>query len=258
MTLPTYVINLDRRPERWRSIFDNLNQIGVTAHRISAIDRLSLAPQANTIISIGDEACLLSHCKTLNEFLSTSYPAALILEDDAEVASDVPGCLQSIDWWPRTTGLLQLGIFSEKVRLVGPSIGQTPCGRRLHPILDQSGGTAGYLIDRETAQIVLNACAVPSMPIDHLLFNMKWSPLARRLKPVQINPAIVRQKYSVFASDIAPSRDRMHEGWKISRKKTKIWNRSLYKTRIFGLRLLGKANRIRIHYSDANDLGKIV
>ena len=209
-------------------------------------------------MSIGDEACLLSHCKTLNEFLSTSYPAALILEDDAEVTDDVPGCLQSTDWWPRTTGLLQLSIFSEKVRLVGSSIGQTPCGRSLHPILSMNGSAAGYLIDRETAQIVLNACTVPTMPIDHLLFSMKWSPLARRLKPVQINPAMVRQKYSVFASDIAPSRDREHEGWKISRKKMKIWNRRLYKTRVFGLRILGKASRIRIHYSDAHDLDKIV
>ena len=274
MTLPIYVINLDRRPDRWSAISDDLNRIGLTAHRISAIDRLSLSQQTEEMsmaMGVGEEACLLSHCKALNEFLSSSHPAALILEDDAEVASDIPGCLQFIDWWPRNTGLLQLGLLAEKVRLIGPCIGQTPCGRRLYPILHRSGGSAGYLINRETAQIILNHCAEPPyrsgscsvgqlspMPIDHLMFNMYRSPLARRLKPVQVNPAMVRQKNSIFLSDITQSRDRAKRIRKISRKKAKRLNRSLHNIRIFGLRLIGKTNRIHVHYSDAHDLGKIV
>lgn len=268
MTLPIYVINLDRRPDRWRAISGDLNQIGLMAHRISAIDAQFLARQTEDghgngneltrVMGVGEEACLLSHCKALNEFLLSSHPAALILEDDAEVSSDISGCLQSIDWWSRITGLLQLGLLVEKVRLMGPDIGQTPCGRRLYPILYRSGGTAGYLINRETAQIILNHCTEPPMPIDHLLFNMYRSPLARRLKPVQVNPAMVRQKNSIFPSDIVQSRDRVKMIGKISRKKAKGLNRSLHNARILGLRLIGKTNRVHIHYSDAHDLGKIV
>ena len=212
------------------------------AHRISAIDARSLTPQASKLISIGHEACYLSHCKALNEFLLTTSQAALILEDDAEISRDVPGCLESTDWWPETTGLLQLSIFDEKVRLLGSSIGQTPCGRHIQPVIRSSGGAAGYLIDRETAQIILNAYTVPPMPIDICIFNMNRSSLARRLKSVHINPAMVRQRR--LGSDI-----NQYEGqatWKINQgyRRDRI--------RIYGLRLLGKAKRTHISYVDVH------
>ena len=79
MTLPIYVINLDRRPDRWRSILDNLNRIGLTVHRISAIDGLTLTQQASAKMSTGEEACLLSDFKGLKRFLGILSPRGPVL-----------------------------------------------------------------------------------------------------------------------------------------------------------------------------------
>ena len=38
--IPAYVINLDRRPDRWATISENLERIGVTAERIAVDARL--------------------------------------------------------------------------------------------------------------------------------------------------------------------------------------------------------------------------
>lgn len=36
MNIPTYAINLDSRPDRWRTLSENLDQVGLTATRIRA------------------------------------------------------------------------------------------------------------------------------------------------------------------------------------------------------------------------------
>ena len=241
--LPIYVINLDRRPDRWQSISDNLNQFGRTAYRISAIDALSLNPQGQQVMGIGEEACFLSHCKALKHFLGSSHPAALILEDDAEVSGDIHGCLQSTDWWPENTGLLQLSISFAKLRLVGGIIGKTPCSRHIHLIYGKGGPATGYLVNRKTAQIILDACAAPTMPIDVLLFFASSSTLARRLQPVLVNPAIIQPR------DIADSdtQSRHEPGWKTKRK---TWGNRFFKCRVKWLKMIGRATRIHISYSD--------
>ena len=245
MTLPIYVINLDRRPDRWRSILDNLNRIGLTVHRISAIDGLTLTQQASAKMSTGEEACLLSHCKALKSFLESSHPAALFLEDDARLSRDIYGCLQSTDWWPKNTGLLQLSVSDDRWDIVGSSIGKTPCGRRIYPILRRCSFSTGYLVDRETAQLVLNACTVPPMPIDQLLFFTSKSALARRLKPVLINPAIIQHK-DLADSDISLSRDNMDRS---AKKEKKTWERRFFRSRVLWLKMIGKTTRIRFHYA---------
>ncbi len=68
-----YVINLNRRTDRWRHISEELNKIGVLhrATRISAID----AP--------GAAGCFESHLKTIRTAIDERAMSPLILEDDA-------------------------------------------------------------------------------------------------------------------------------------------------------------------------------
>ena len=248
MTLPVFVINLDRRPDRWRMISDSLGRIGVSAQRISAIDAESMTDQDKSM-HLGEKACVLSHCKALHAFLATDHPAALILEDDVELASDVTALLGGKDWWPVGAKLLKLDNPGEKPRLMGPARGRTPTSRGLHRVaLSQAGGGA-YLLDRQAAATVLDACKMPFLPIDVLLFDLRRSKTARQLRPLQIVPAMGIHDHE--GSDIEPWRQAAGPsriGW--PRRLELASGSLLQKARVFVLRIMGKVRRYPLPYED--------
>ena len=93
--IPTYVINLDRRDDRWRHAQTELQRMNFEVTRISAIDAKSLDfQQYYTTLSdpkrSGPEvACALSHLKALKKFLETDAEYGLIFEDDVVFHKDV-------------------------------------------------------------------------------------------------------------------------------------------------------------------------
>ena len=209
---PIFVINLDRRPDRLRSITNNLDGLALKAVRVSATDAATVTDEElRTRVNVGrrfwtmgrgSEANILSHCQAMEMFLSTSSPAALILEDDAELASDLPLFVESLDWWPKRTGLVKLEAYGRKHLLFGRECGHGHKGRQLRRILLYSGGSAGYMVNRDAAREILASCRNVSMSIDHVLFDLRVSSVARRLRPVQILPGLVRQRVAEFESDV--------------------------------------------------------
>ena len=151
-----------------------------------------------------DMACTLSHLRAMRAFLETSDSAALVLEDDVRVADDLSDVLQGQDWWPLGHGLIKIEAYLTKklVVLLGPEIGRTPAGRSVRALHSRHTGGAGYLINREAAQVVLQMCPTLDVPIDHLLFNANVSAVARKLRPVQVVPAMVEQRRAELGSDI--------------------------------------------------------
>ena len=176
MSVPVFAINLDRSTDRWQLICDNLDRIGLKATRIVAIDGLSLADDPSTkLLGAGPVACARSHYKAMAAFLKCAAPAALILEDDAIVGTSVPSIIQSLDWWPEGHGLVKMeSVNKARGRIwLGRSVGFTPDGRSLHPIVYKHMGGYGYLIDRTTAEQVLAVAPDVPMPIDNCCFT--WS-----------------------------------------------------------------------------------
>ena len=218
MTVPVYVINLDRRPERWAAISENLDRIGVTAERLSAIDGLLAKtprpPARGTLllpqITPHEIACTESHCKAMSAFLATPHPAALILEDDAMLSPDIPSLLESTAWWPEGAGLIRLTARGN-CELIGPYCGETPTGRRLHILAGAHWGADGYLIGREAASVVLDSPIRERAPIDHILFDLRASKVARRLKPIQTIPGPIGVRPS--KSDLEEPRRSMLDAW---------------------------------------------
>ena len=89
-----WVINLDRRPERWRSTLSRLNQFGLHPHRWSATDKEDPAVVAeynklNPIIRKGEFACYKSHLNLWNFLYQSGVPHAIIFEDDISVPSGI-------------------------------------------------------------------------------------------------------------------------------------------------------------------------
>ena len=219
MFSPIYVINLERRTDRFKIISDSFDRLDLEIERVPAVDALvvtdrQLAKRVNLDFQVGkmgrgSEANVLSHCLALETFLCTSYSMALILEDDAEPSSDLPHFLQSLEWWPKTFGLVKLEAFGRRELFFDRECAPRYRGRQLRPIALWSAGSAAYMVNRDTAHEIVKMCRCVTMPIDHVLFDLRVSRIARKLRPVQVLPGLVRQRIDDRSSDIGEMKKAM-------------------------------------------------
>ena len=215
--VPVYVINLDRRPDRWTTMSEQLDRLGIAATRIPAVDaRLlaedhrelqttSLLPWRSRSLTFGEAACICSHRKALRAFLDSDAPAALILEDDVQLTLDTPALLESVDWWPLIADVIRLEAESlNYIARIGlwPASAETPSGRRLHRFERWHLGSAAYLVNRNGAKLVMDGLSTTNLPVDVALFDHRYSPLARKLKALQIVPGMARQTEGATTSDL--------------------------------------------------------
>ena len=126
--LHTYVINLDRSPDRYISLSSILDSLGIRFSRVSAFDaqlldddfvfnncKVSYSFAAGQYMTKSWICISLSHLKALDKFLESEYQYALILEDDAELHSTTPDIIDSLITL-RETGQVSF----ESVELCGP------------------------------------------------------------------------------------------------------------------------------------------
>ena len=214
--VPIFVINLDRRPDRLHSIAGELGRLGLEATRVPAIDALSVADdELNRRVNFcgglrlrslqrAEAACTLSHLRAMETFLSNSdAPAALILEDDTELANDLPLFVENVEWWPKHAALVKLETQDWKeFREFGPECAPRHHGRQLRRILLWTPAAGGYMLGRQAASFILSSCRVIADAADRILFDLRTSKSARELRPVQVLPGLVRQRLTEFESDL--------------------------------------------------------
>ena len=247
--LPVYVVNLDRRLDRWKMISAQLDGLGMAFERIAATDADTLpddgAVNRPPFLDMGARACLMSHRRALLAFLASDREAALILEDDVRLASDVPALCQSTEWWPHGASVVKLDAPDQRVRLQGRICGQTPSGRDIRAIIHWNWGAGATLLNREAAIAISDAYAKQDMPTDHVMFDMRLSPLARRLRPFQLIPAAVAHPED-HNSDLVEWRDTIP---KRRRRRYFLRNRSIaWRLRVRWWMLTGRTRRIGIRY----------
>lgn len=217
--LPVFLINLDRRPDRRAYMEEQLGAMGLSATRIPAKDA-----EVVSDAEIGREVALEDHlirmgrgsqCNALNHFeimrrlVASDAPAAVTLEDDIELSPDLAAFAASGDWLPEGVGIIRLEKWSRRVtkKLLGPEIGRAPApGRAIRRLYSRVGGSGAYVITRGAAARILEGKGVLRHPIDHLLFNLNVSPLAREVGVAMVVPALARQAWGRFSSDIAATR----------------------------------------------------
>ena len=253
---PVYVINLDRRPDRWREISEHLDQIGVRAERLSAVDVRQLSDEVSRghcppgRINLGSAANKMGHAKAIRRLLESDSPAALILEDDAELSCETATLLHSVDWWPRDAKVVRLECGYGRLRLCGRAAGITPNGRQLRYVARWIGGSAAYLINRDGARILLRGLADPQLTIDQTLFNLPYSRTARLLRPYQVNPAMARQRG--VDSDILAWRYGRGRGLR-RRSVAQVVMSIPFKLRIFSSKAAGRFHQVDVIYRDVAD-----
>jgi len=263
MPLPTWVINLDRRPDRWQAVSLQLAKIGIAANRLSAVDGCDPAvmrdieggiPKRKGVfrpLSVPEVAHAMSHRKALKEFILTEHPAALILEDDVTVSSDLPSRLHSVDWWPQGINVIKIDTNGAP-EFRGKLCGMTECGRGIHQLIYCHTGAGGYLVNRTGARLVMNAPEHETMPFDNVMFDHRLSITARRLGGAQIIPAAVVHKEAMPDSDVHHERNLAHRHGRPSRVK---WQIRMFpvKMRTMVCQAVGATKLTDVEYRDGSE-----
>lgn len=171
--------------------------VGLNFRRIAAVDGKNLeGPEYNTpgrqicpeMLSRYNRACLLSHRMVCQEFLSGSDPYCCVLEDDVLISPDFPDFMNGIDWIPADAHAVKIETMGGSVWLAGKTI---VCLNRVAKRLRSSHlGTAGYVVSRPGAQIILDLTIKPDRSIDRLLFEDDG---LKKLRTYQLVPALCIQ-----------------------------------------------------------------
>ena len=184
--LRTWVINLDRAPDRLARISAQLQRLGLGYTRLPAVDARTLTPAQRAALDEpgyrrkhgmtpvpGELGCYLSHVEAMRLFLDSDAACALILEDDVLLHDSLPAVL---------SGLQQHAARWDMVKLSGVHSG-TPVpfldiapGHRLAVMLTRCTGSSAYIVNRRAAEAYLHGAQplLPmSLPYDHV-FDQGW------------------------------------------------------------------------------------
>jgi len=209
-SLPTFVINLERDTERRRHMAGLLEQLGLAAEFVPAVDGRKLTAseraaydRARALRIYGVEmmdteiACCLSHYNVYRRMLRDGIGTALILEDDVHIDATFPRVLQDVvnshftDW-------LVVRLDTKRTQLQDPpsakyfgtSVADLSNGRALYRLRTHVLGTGAYLIRREGAARMLAYGERVFMPIDQTMDRF-WE---NGILPYVVRPFPVLQK----------------------------------------------------------------
>jgi glycosyl transferase family 25 len=215
----TFLVNLERRPDRLAAMAAQLGRLGIAFERFEAVDAKSVDPAELSVpfetggplgtLSPGDKACTYSHLHLWRRIAQGADDYAVVLEDDVLLSDSAPEFLLSSDWIPKGVGLVKPERYGDENQLI--VIGKPRLsvkGRTLAPLLSRHTGTGGYIISREKAAMLATMKEKIALPVDHLMFNPNNSPIFAWLKPWQLLPAILDQQEAVGgATDIHRTRE---------------------------------------------------
>ena len=181
--LQTWVINLDRAPERLARISNQLQHLGLAFTRLPAVDARALTPEQRGALDeaayrrkhgmtpvLGELGCYLSHVEAMRQFLASTAEFALILEDDALLQDSLPAVLQGLMAQPGRWDVAKLSAVHSGTPV--PYLQVAP-GHQLAVMLSRCTGSSAYLVNRRAAQAYVEGLLPMSLPHDHV-FDQGW------------------------------------------------------------------------------------
>lgn len=175
-TIPVFVINLDRSPDRYARVAESAARNGIEIERVAGIDGATLdlgslpGVDTRTFSRVngrpmlpGEAGCYLSHMKAIRAFLENGAETALICEDDVDFTDETMPFLRDLaqfDGWDivklfsfRARGFCRHGRTEQ-----GFAIGRCLAG----PV----GSSAAYAISRDGAARFLTSLDPMIVPYD--------------------------------------------------------------------------------------------
>ena len=201
-----FVINLADSRKRLAHMQALFDRCGLTFERIDAVnaDRLSEEDRSRVrppsvydrfrrVLTDGEVACFLSHRKTWQAALAANTEFVAIFEDDIHFSPEAARILHEPEnWLPADADVVKLETALNLTHLsrAATSIGDT--GYSLKRLKDAHFGSAGYIMSRRAARILLNRSETIRLPLDDFLFA-HYSPAFKDLRIYQVDPAICIQ-----------------------------------------------------------------
>lgn len=200
--MKTYLINLDRSPDRLEFFRDQAKQVGLAFERVPAIDGRSL-PDATwrsivdgrfefQPINVYEVAVFLSHKAIWERMIRDGIGMAAIFEDDAILAPQISQSFRCIESTKLSFDVIKLETTLRSVVLNEAHV-SLASGETLHQLKSWHGGTAGYVISLQGAEKLSKATNLISDQIDQAMFN-PLSRISSKLKILQCKPALCIQK----------------------------------------------------------------
>ena len=199
-----FIINLEKRKDRLQKISKHLKKNNFNFVRFNAVDAES---ESYTIlnrnisqngplgeISKGDLACFQSHYLLWQHVSKNEKKPVLILEDDTYISNLGFKILSNTNWIPSDAKIIKCEKFGNKRHrvLLSPVVSSFS-GFNLHFLLSKHSGTGGYILTPKGANFLVKNSFKVNISVDHFLFNPNNSNVFKRLKPLQIYPAICEQ-----------------------------------------------------------------
>jgi len=186
--MKTYLINLDRHPDRLAHMCKQL--AGVAFERVPAIDG-SKDPPTTKGLTRFELACLESHRVAWRQFLDSPEDSACIVEDDLHIWPGFAALTESASWIPADAHSIKLDTYLQKVELGEKRV--TAGKRQIARLYSRHQSSAAYILTRDGAARYLDLTASAPLPADYALFPTHPRRLGLRI--YQLCPAIAIQDH---------------------------------------------------------------
>ncbi|MFC3607951.1 glycosyltransferase family 25 protein [Stutzerimonas tarimensis] len=199
----SYLINLDKDADRLAFFQASFDRLGLTFERIPAVDG-RLFPEAEYQAFMGERprrhkswqrgqmGCFLSHYAAWEKIAAGPDRFCAVFEDDVHLSDDLPRILADDRWIDDTVDIIRLETSTNRVRLSRkPAL--SAANREAFRVRSTTWCTGGYLINKRTAQALIDLPAHYHEPSDALLFSYDDSAIAADLVTLQFEPALCTQ-----------------------------------------------------------------
>nr|WP_301334546.1 glycosyltransferase family 25 protein [Variovorax dokdonensis] len=175
----TFVINLDRSPDRLSAMGQRLSRAGLPWIRVPAIDGstldLSCTPEVDSTgyrrnhgkhLNAAEVGCYLSHVRALREFLSGPWSWALVLEDDADFPDDFQHLLSRLISLNDEWDVVKLSSFHSGTPVRIEDLSEHYA---LAVPLSRLMNSNSILFNRRAAEVLVERLLPMQLPYDHAL-----------------------------------------------------------------------------------------
>lgn len=208
-----FLINLDRSGARLAHMEGEFSRVGVAFTRFAGVDGGQLTPdEIDHFVRLrpapgrwlpGEIGCFLSHFAVWKTIAAGREDAVAVFEDDIHLAADLKALLAAPVWIPAEADIVRLEANRPMVLRSGRRIPAAP-KRRVYRAASGSWGSAGYIITRAAAQMLVETDHQTHHCVDVFLFKPGRSRIAEQLRCHQVAPAVCVQDsvYSLGTSGL--------------------------------------------------------